>query len=391
MLNERLIMAHQLLREDGVIFVSIDDNEQAYLKVLMDEIFGEENFVCNFVWQKKNEGSADDAKYIKILNEYILMYAKNIEKIETNSLKYEMNDGSYNLKDKYFETRGLYKLKQLDFASLTWSNTLDYPIEYKGKTYYAGSSKEKWEKRIKGQHAIKDWQWRWSKQKVQWGIDNDFIIFKNNKIYTKQYQFVNNNNEIINRATKFSNLILNFHGSIGTQQQKSIFSMKIFDHPKPVELIKYLIDINPNKNARVLDFYAGSGTTGHAVLDLNRKDGGNRTFTLITNNENNIAINVCYERLYRINKGEGTKHEKDFDWIKKNKVFNSNLNVFDINYYNTSIFNIENDNLKIKKIYLDELNDFGINSDLTTLEILRDLTALKPMKKNNNGEEYGIK
>ena len=84
MLNERLIMARQLLKEDGVIFVSIDDNEQAYLKVLMDEIFGEENFICNLVWQKKNEGSADDSKYLKILNEYILMYVRNIDTVKTN-------------------------------------------------------------------------------------------------------------------------------------------------------------------------------------------------------------------------------------------------------------------------------------------------------------------
>ncbi|WP_322900873.1 site-specific DNA-methyltransferase [Mycoplasmopsis felis] len=99
LMNERLRLARQLLKDDGVIFVSIDDAEQAYLKVLMDEIFGEENFVGNFVWQKKNAGSADDAKYIKILNEYVLMYSKNINLLETNSQDLDTDDKSYNNED----------------------------------------------------------------------------------------------------------------------------------------------------------------------------------------------------------------------------------------------------------------------------------------------------
>uniref|UniRef100_UPI003D2AD9F7 DNA methyltransferase n=1 Tax=Mycoplasmopsis bovis TaxID=28903 RepID=UPI003D2AD9F7 len=95
-------------------------------------------------------------------------------------------------------------------------------------------------------------------------------------------------------------------------------------------LIKYLISIIPNKNARILDFYAGSGTTGHAVMELNKEDGGNRSYTLVTNNENNIATNVCYERLYRINNGISTNNESNFDWIKENKPYNSNFNVINI-------------------------------------------------------------
>ena len=133
MMKERLVMARQLLKEDGVIFVSIDDNEQAYLKVLMDEIFGEENFVCNFIWQKKNEGSAEDSTYIKILTEYVLMYSKNITKLITNVYEDDLQTSDYNLKDQYYKTRGMYKLNQLDRASLTWSEGLDYIIEYEDK------------------------------------------------------------------------------------------------------------------------------------------------------------------------------------------------------------------------------------------------------------------
>ncbi|MBY7704902.1 site-specific DNA-methyltransferase [Vibrio harveyi] len=103
-----------------------------------------------------------------------------------------------------------------------------------------------------------------------------------------------------------------FNNKVGNKVLSEIVGQDKFNTAKPIELVKLLILMHPNKNARVLDFYAGSGTTGHAVLDLNRQDGGNRTFTLVTNNENNIGIDVCYERLYRINNGISTSNTKEF-------------------------------------------------------------------------------
>lgn len=394
MLNERLIMARQLLKEDGVIFVSIDDSEQAYLKVLMDEIFGEENFVANLVWQKKNAGSGDDSKYLKILTEYILLYSKNIDKLTINTIAKDINTNAYKFEDEHLPKRGKYSLNKLDRASLSWSKNLDYEFEHEGKVYYPGGSKEKWLIRQSGKHAKKDWQWRWSYDKLIEGIKNDYIVFKNNKIYSKQYQFVDNSGSEIERQDKFNNLIIdsNKQGTQGTEILKSIFDgFKIFDHPKPTNLLMHILNMHPNKNARVLDFYAGSGTTGHAVLELNRKDGGNRTFTLVTNNENSIGTNVCYERLYRINMGMGSKGGTNFEWIKNNNPFQSNLNVFDIKYFNTSLFNIEEGNKKINETYLKELDDFQLNStNLKTLDILRELTALKPVEKLD-GEKYETK
>ncbi|MEX1815415.1 DNA methyltransferase [Metamycoplasma hominis] len=168
---------------------------------------------------------------------------------------------------------------------------------------------------------------------------------------------------------------------------KSIFSDKnIFDFPKPIELIKYLINIHPNPNARILDFFAGSGTTGHAVLDLNGEDGGNRTFTLVTNNENNIGIDVCYERLYRINNGKGSKGETDFDWIKKNEPYNQNLDVFEIKYYDTDV--LANNNEIIKQDFKNMLNDFDLSNvnKINEQEILLNLTALKPIERKDSNE-----
>ncbi len=378
-------MARSLLKDDGVIFVSIDDNEQAYLKVLMDEIFGEENFVSNLVWQKKNTGSGDDSKYLKILTEYILLYSKNIDKLTINTIAKDTDTNAYKFEDEHLAKRGKYSLNQLDRASLSWSKNLDYEFEHEGKVYYPGGSKEKWLIRQSGKHAEKDWQWRWSYDKLIEGIKNDYIVFKNNKIYSKQYQFVDNSDNEIERQDKFNNLIIdkNKQGTQGTAILKSIFDgFKIFDHPKPTNLLKHIINMHPNKNARILDFFAGSGTIAHAVLELNREDGGNRSFTIVTNDENGIGTNICYERIYRINNGIGTKGES-FNWAQKNQPFKANLNVFKTQYFDTSITSKQND--LIKKTYLEMLKDFNINdiseNDMNEQNILVSLCALKPIKK----------
>ena len=284
MIYPRLLIARNLLKQDGMIFISIDDHEYAHLKIICDEIFGSHNFITTLIWQKKNSGSGDDTKHLKKLTEYILMYAKNEAQLNVNKMIRNLEQGNYKESDQHEATRGKYLLNQLDRASLTWSEKLDYEIIIDNQFFYPGGvTKEQWLKR-KTHHAIKDWQWRWSKPKLEWGLLNDFIVIKNNKIYSKQYQFVDNENQPIARQSPFSNLILNqqISGTSGTEELKQLFAnQKVFDHPKPIELIKYLVNLHPAKDALVLDFFAGSASTAHAVMDLNQADQGSRKYVLI--------------------------------------------------------------------------------------------------------------
>ena len=251
------------------------------------------------------------------------------------------NFNDYSLIDEFYNERGKYKLSKLDNASHTWSQKLDYEFVYSGQTYYPGQNKRKWENRQKGDHASKDWQWMWSKESLLKGIEQKQIVFKNNKIYSKRYQKVDHKLNPILRVTKNSNVIDSILNSAGTQEIKDLFNKKIFDHPKPSLLIKLLINLCNKDDALVLDFFAGSGTTGQAVMELNAKDGGNRRFILITNNESKerteqeaknsqdhpelgICRAVTHERLYRVINGKGSQNEKIKWCYSKEKPFLNN-------------------------------------------------------------------
>ncbi|WVU89843.1 site-specific DNA-methyltransferase [Mycoplasmopsis agalactiae] len=393
MLNERLRLSHQLLKEDGVIFVSIDDSEHAYLKVLMDEIFGEENFVCNIVWQRKNTGGGSGKAGIDVETEYILIYSKNINKVNWN--KKDIDSSKYTLKDQYFNERGHYKLEELDRvcskSTFQYIKSLDYPIKAPDGQIFINH------RNIENPES---YRYIVGKDLFDFLNQNGFIEFKqikkgNNifwKASRKKYEHVYVDPKlkpyIIQKRLKgnnFSNIYNESTTTKGKQIVISILENKDFSFPKPVDLIKFLINLHPNKETRVLDFYAGSGTTGHAVMELNKEDGGNRNYTLVTNNENNIATNVCYERLYRINNGISTNNESNFDWIKKNEPYKSNLNVYNIEYYSTKLFDDNQSNMSIKNQYIKMLQDFGINTENkdSNIDILRSLTSLKPISKED--------
>ena len=308
-LSERLRIAHKLLSPDGLIFVSIDDNEQAQLKLLMDEIFSEDNFIICMPRITKKSGKTTSA-YAKN-HDYILVYTKREQDIFVME---EHVDEAFKYEDEYVRERGKYKLNQtLDYDSLSYSSSLDYPLEIEGEIFYPGSSKELWEERQKGNHRRADWAWRWSKKLFQFGYDNGFVVIKRKKdgsarIYTKTYLNAkigkdSNGNFVIEynkrvKATSSLEYIDNKYSNDNAKKDLSLFGLgDKFDYSKPVELIKKLVKAYYKNDALILDFFAGSGTTAQAVLELNEEDGGSRRFIVCTNNENNICQEVTYQRI----------------------------------------------------------------------------------------------
>ena len=308
-LSERLRIAHKLLSPDGLIFVSIDDNEQAQLKLLMDEIFSEDNFIICMPRITKKSGKTTSA-YAKN-HDYILVYTKREQDIFVME---EHVDEAFKYEDEYVRERGKYKLNQtLDYDSLSYSSSLDYPLEIEGEIFYPGSSKELWEERQKGNHRRADWAWRWSKKLFQFGYDNGFVVIKRKKdgsarIYTKTYLNAkigkdSNGNFVIEynkrvKATSSLEYIDNKYSNDNAKKDLSLFGLgDKFDYSKPVELIKKLVKAYYKNDALILDFFAGSGTTAQAVLELNEEDEGSRRFIVCTNNENNICQEVTYQRI----------------------------------------------------------------------------------------------
>lgn len=284
----RLLLAKDLLRDDGVIFISIDDNEVAQLRLLCDEVFGETNFVGQLARREKSSGKTTDK--IADNHDYILIYEK-----ESSTFNQDKHDfKGYDLEDEHSKERGFYKLNQtLDYDSLSYSKSLDYPIEINGKVFYPGGDKQAWEERQKGNHNRADWAWRWRKDLFEFALKNDFIVFKNGvdreRIYTKTYEKVRINNkslEIENfergkSLTSIEFVNKEYSNDNATKEIKGLFEKTYFDYAKPTALIRKLLEIATSKNDLILDFFAGSGTTAHAVMDLNAQDGGSRNYICV--------------------------------------------------------------------------------------------------------------
>lgn len=320
-----------MLSATGMIMISINDVELYSLKLLCDSIFGESNYLANIIWQ--STPGSNTGLDIKTVTEYVLCYAKNKEKCKISSKPVE-DDDKYSLQDEYLEKRGKYVLNKLDrrMTGQHYSDALNYQIKMPdGQLLYPGSNTAKKE----------NWNWRWSQSKVKWGIENDFIVFKKKKdkwaVYFKQYYKVDNNDMPINRSLPYQNLIKDLNGANsarGTQEVMNLFGKKAFDYPKPLNLIKYLLKIPFGKEITILDFFAGSGTTAQAVMELNNEDAGNRKFVLCTNNDNNICEEVTYQRLKTVITG---KRLDGSDYSEGRKA--------NLKYYKTDFVDKESENI----------------------------------------------
>ncbi|EPZ5350971.1 site-specific DNA-methyltransferase, partial [Campylobacter upsaliensis] len=239
----RLKLARDLLKDDGVIFISIDDNEQANLKILCDEIFGEENFVSCFVWRRKT--GASDAKGIATITEYILCYVKDNNYIAKafNENTESYDEKRYRLSDKHLSRRGKYYIDNLDRGGIHYSDSLNYGIECPDGTITYPNGRTN--------YTNEGWVWTWGKDKLKWGLENDFIEFRKSKtkesgwaVCYKNYLYVDNEDNVIQRSAPHKNLLLDILNTHATSEMVKIFEKKIFTNPKPVNLIKHLLKIS---------------------------------------------------------------------------------------------------------------------------------------------------
>ena len=309
MIYSRLMLARNLLTEDGVIFISIDDNEVDDLMKIANDAFGKDNFLACFPRVTKKAGKTTDA--IAKNHDYILAYSKSTS--PTLFLPSHTDEG-FRFSDEYETQRGKYKLNQtLDYDSLQYSASLDYPITVEGETFYPGQSYEKYLDRKNGNHARADWAWRWSKDLFDFGYKNGFIVIKKydgySRIYTKTYQNCKITKtasgftiEYIQRTKAISTLefVENEYSNDNSKKNlTSLFESSVFDYSKPTALMKTLAQYSSAADDIVMDFFSGSATTAHAVMQLNAEDGGHRKFIMVQLPEKCDEASEAYKAGYK--------------------------------------------------------------------------------------------
>lgn len=268
MMFPRLYLARNLLKDDGIIFASIDDNEYENLRRIMAEIFGEENFIATFVWKRK-AGGGDDSGHVASEHEYIICFARNIATASVSSVLHE--SPSMTAKYNRIENGRRYYLERLDKTSLTYNSAMDYPIECPDGTFISPPQPDQ---------SNPTTSWRWGKKTVEERKDElTFLKDKSGawRVYTRTW-------EPTDGVTPRSLLVEKEHGRNrdGTQELDDLIGPKIFNNPKPTKMLSHLLQIGAKeKDAIVLDFFAGSGSLAHSLLQMNSKDNGERRFILI--------------------------------------------------------------------------------------------------------------
>jgi len=289
MIYPRLKLARNLLRDDGVIFISIDDGEVHNLRKALDEVFGEQNFVAVNIW-KKSYGGGAKSKHVVVLHEYVLMYAKCKECLkiielppDEGVLKY------YKFKDDKYDFRGPYRKQPLATNSMDERPNLRFAIMWNGI--------EIWPEK----------QWQWSRERVNTALENDELVFtQKNGGWTVDYkQYLKDENGKI-RGSKMFSICEGPYTQVGTGEINEMFGNgKVFSFPKPSKLIRHFVQITSADDI-VLDFFAGSSPAAHAVMQLNAEDGGNRQFIMVQLpepcDEKSEAFKAGYKTIAEISK-----------------------------------------------------------------------------------------
>lgn len=406
-MERRLKFAKDLLNDRGIIFISIDDNEQSELKLLCNDIFGENNFVSTLHWKKKKQPSYLHGQVAGIM-EYILVYAKDRNKLDKLSLSSPTDsntrvDNATNQVSERIIKKGIR-------VKLDSSIKIIKKGIYKNKTMQTEFLNDVI---IKNGRTCNDFkakaQFRDSQERIDLFCKEDVLFI------TKNYGFRRDKLQIeLEKKKAITDLILDWGDNQDSDKElRNIFGGKVFDYPKPTMLIKNIIKSTDYKNSIILDFFAGSGTTAQAVLELNKEDSGNRHFILCTNNENKICENITYQRIKTVITGIRKDSSKYSDGIPTNLKYYKctyipRINTENENLHNNLLINIKNliqlengieiDDNKIR-VYLDEdeLDIFSKNqNELDICEkvyISSDILLTQVQEnifKNNNVEVYII-
>ena len=289
MMYPRLRLLQKLLADDGAIFISIDDNEEKYLHIILDEIFGPNCFVSKIIWKNKY-GPGAFTKGVGNVHEYIFCYSKT-PMLSVAAPLSEEEIKRYKMKDDKFPIRGGFITQPLATRSKDDRPNLVYPVMHNGVEIWP------------------DKQWIWERSRLLKAIEDNNVVFneKDGKWSVRFKQYLKDENGVMRLGKPISILTGPFNQE-GTAEMEAIFgNRKIFPNPKPMELIKYLFSFvfneNDVKDGIYLDPFAGSGTTAHAVLKMNKEDGGNRKFILIEMMD--YADTVTAERVKRVISGYG--------------------------------------------------------------------------------------
>ena len=307
MMYPRLMLARNLLSENGIILISIDDFEQDHLRALCDEVFGRANFIDTLIWKKRYGGGAKE-KYFVSLHEYVLVYCKDINKIEELyiPLTNESAERYYSKRDEKFETRGGYRTHPLEAGkAMDARPNLVYPIPAPD-----------------GTQIMPKRQWLWGKERAYEALKNNELEITKGKdgwvVSSKQY-LKDEDGSI--RPAKMLSIIDDIYTQHGTNEMIRVFgNAKVFPYPKPSEFVKKLVSVITNGvDEIILDFFSGSASTAHAVMQLNAEDGGHRKFIMVQLpepcDEKSEAYKAGYKNICEIGKerirraGEKIKEE----------------------------------------------------------------------------------
>lgn len=355
-MDKRLKIALKLLSENGIIFISIDENECYQLKLLCDEIFSANNFIADKIWKSKS-GGAGDASFIATDTENILVYAKNKKSLSLGKDSEATITTSYNRTEPDGRK---YALDRLDKQSLGYQKTLDFPIIDKNGKVYKVEHKDPNNKVAR---------WRWGKKTVENRFNE--LVFENNYVYTKNY-------ETPDGSTPRNLLTEERFGRTRTGKTElfSVIGPNDMTAPKPSRLIQYILTLFPDENFTFLDFFAGSGTSLDALMKLNSIDGGMRRGIICTNNEGNICDEITYPRVSKIIEGYVSKGNNQVE------LFNEKLTLSKIKNSNKILEKIE----KIKIENITKFNKLKLDVKDGNISLWGILEANKKIEglENNN-------